>query len=55
MEFEAILTGPDWLGELKKLGLMNGNALAAAIPATLNVRVGNTQHAANARIVPRLK
>jgi hypothetical protein len=55
MEFEATLTGADWLGELKKLGLMKGNALAAAIPAPLNVRVGTTQHAANARIVPRLK
>src|ERR1051325_2812541 len=55
MEFEATLTGADWLGELKKLGLINGTALAAAVPAEINLRVGNSQHAATARIVPRLK
>jgi len=34
---------------------MKGNALAAAIPAEIILRVGNAQHAATARIVPRLK
>jgi hypothetical protein len=55
MEFEATLSGADWLGELKKLGLMNGTALAANVSAGINLRVGNAQHAATARIVPRLK
>jgi FtsP/CotA-like multicopper oxidase with cupredoxin domain len=50
MEFEAVLTGPGWLAELKKLGLNEANPAASAPAATLTVQVGAARHSGTARV-----
>jgi hypothetical protein len=50
LEFEASLTGGEWLAELKKLGAFSGGTLAPDVPAQFTLRIGKTAHMASARI-----
>ena len=55
MEFEATLTGADWLAELKKLGLSKDAAPDSELTTPVTLQVGDAQHTVSARIVFRRK
>jgi manganese oxidase len=55
MEFEAKLTGPDWLDELKKLGVTSDGPRTVDIGEPVQMRVGESKHTASIRLIVRPK
>lgn len=55
MQFEAVLTGADWLQELRKAGLNPAPGGAKAFAMPLNIQVGVARHTAMAAVTVRTK
>jgi hypothetical protein len=55
MRFEATLRGPEWVQELRKLGLTTGIARRQPVSTQLKLQLGRAQHMTMARITSREK